>query len=122
MYSICQKCKHLKICREWLLLVNNKVNIATDNEYCTMFEDAGRLVEGEFVYIVHMQNNRYILNYCEVIDRGSDGWIVLGILNSNNEIVGSLSGNSKEFNLFKSLKDAIPYYNRVRSLGGSKLE
>ncbi len=122
MYSICQKCKHLKICREWLLLVNNKVNIATDNEYCTMFEDAGRLVEGEFVYIVHMQNNRYRLNYCEVIDRGSDGWIVLGILNSDNEIVGSLSGNSKEFNLFKSLKDAIPYYNRVRSLGGSKLE
>lgn len=122
MYSICQKCKHLKICREWLLLVNNKVNIATDNEYCTMFEDADRLVEEEFVYIVHMQNNRYILNYCEVIDRGSDGWVVLGILNSNNEIVGSLSGNSKEFNLFKSLKDAIPYYNRVRSLGGSKLE
>lgn len=122
VYLVCRKCKHLKICREWLSLVNNKVNIATDNEYCTMFEDAGRLVEEEFVYIVHMQNNRYRLNYCEVIDRGPDDWIVLGILNSNNEIVESLSGNSKELNLFKSLKDAIPYYNRVRSPGGAKFE
>lgn len=122
MYLVCRKCKHLKICREWLSLVNNKVNIATDNEYCTMFEDAGRLVEDEFVYIVHVQNNRYRLNYCKVIDRGPEDWIVLGILNANNMVVESFGGNAKEFNLFSSLKDAKRFYNRVRLFGGSNHE
>lgn len=42
MYKICKSCKHCEICRVWQELVNNKVNIAADDEYCveyTLAED-----------------------------------------------------------------------------------
>ena len=40
MNKICQNCKYAEICKAWSELVNNKVSIATDDEYCVEYKAA----------------------------------------------------------------------------------
>lgn len=121
MYLICQKCKHLKICREWLSLVNNKVNIATDNEYCTMFDNSNNYIVGDLVYVVHLDDFKYQLSCCKILDKSSDDWFVFGVLD-NNEVLKSFGGNLTEFGVFTSFEEAKAFYDDIIMFGGNNGE